>query len=338
MTNEETTIWGIHAGRTGDAHNLFLENNLIAIGWSKAGDLTELKPNREAFKERLAETHPHLKPGAIPVSGGQLFRFVHEMKIGDVVVYPSKIDKQIYIGKVIGDYFFDEEKNVIYPNQRTVEWIKKVPRRVLSQGALYEIGSAISLFQVKNYSDEYFTIIKGNPLALEEEDAETIAYVADEIEQFTSDYILRTISRELKGHPFAEFVAHLMSKMGYKTRVSPEGPDGGIDIIAHRDELGFEPPIIKVQVKSTSGNIGDPIVSALYRKVESNEFGMIVNLGGYTKQAISFAQNKSNLRLVDGDELVGLIYSYYEELDSKYKSVLPLKRVYVPEAIADSQQ
>ena len=51
MTNEETTIWGIHAGRTGDAHNLFLENNLIAIGWSKAGDLTELKPNREAFRE-----------------------------------------------------------------------------------------------------------------------------------------------------------------------------------------------------------------------------------------------------------------------------------------------
>lgn len=67
MTNEETTIWGIHAGRTGDAHNLFLEKNLIAIGWSKAGDLTELKPNREAFKERLAETHPHLKPGTIPL-------------------------------------------------------------------------------------------------------------------------------------------------------------------------------------------------------------------------------------------------------------------------------
>src|ERR1035441_35444 len=28
--------------------------------------------------------------------------------------------------------------------------------------------------------------------------------------------------------------------MGYCTRVSPEGPDGGVDIIAHRDELGFE--------------------------------------------------------------------------------------------------
>lgn len=39
--------------------------------------------------------------------------------------------------------------------------------------------------------------------------------------------------------------------MEYRTRVSPEGPDGGVDIIAHKDELGFEPPIIKVQVKST---------------------------------------------------------------------------------------
>jgi restriction system protein len=30
--------------------------------------------------------------------------------------------------------------------------------------------------------------------------------------------------------------------MGYRRRVSPEGLDGGIDIIAHRDELAFEGP------------------------------------------------------------------------------------------------
>lgn len=37
--------------------------------------------------------------------------------------------------------------------------------------------------------------------------------------------------------------------MRYHIRVSPEGRDDGIDIVAHKDELGFEPPIIKVQVK-----------------------------------------------------------------------------------------
>jgi predicted Mrr-cat superfamily restriction endonuclease len=53
--------------------------------------------------------------------------------------------------------------------------------------------------------------------------------------------------------------------MGYRTRrISREGADGGVDIIAHKDELGFEPPIIKVQVKATEGKVGDPEASALY--------------------------------------------------------------------------
>ena len=49
-----------------------------------------------------------------------------------------------------------------------------------------------------------------------------------------------------------------------------------------KDELGFEPPIIKVQVKSSEGSIGDPIVSALYGKVGTGEFGLLVALGTFT--------------------------------------------------------
>ncbi|MBP7507781.1 MAG: restriction endonuclease [Prolixibacteraceae bacterium] len=43
--------------------------------------------------------------------------------------------------------------------------------------------------------------------------------------------------------------------LGYRTRVTPEGPDGGVGIIAYKDELGLEPPIIKVQVKSNDSDI-----------------------------------------------------------------------------------
>jgi len=34
----EKTIWGIHAGRTGDADTLFFKNNCIAIGWAEWRD------------------------------------------------------------------------------------------------------------------------------------------------------------------------------------------------------------------------------------------------------------------------------------------------------------
>ena len=54
-------------------------------------------------------------------------------------------------------------------------------------------------------------------------------------------------------------------------------------------------------------------------KVENEEFGLLVTLEKFTNQAKNFAANKSNLRLIDGDELVDLILQHYERFDSKYK-------------------
>ena len=329
----DATLWGIHGGRTGEADSIFLKKNQVALGWEQMGDLAALKPTRDAFKERLIQAYPDRKPGYYPMATGQLFRFVHEMKGGDLVVYPSKRDKHIHIGKVSGAYQYVERSSDNYPHRRAVKWINDFPRTKFTQGALYEIGSAMSFFQVKNYADEFIAALTGQqPVPVPGKD-ETVTYVAEDIEQNTRDYILKTLSQELKGHALADFVAQLLGTMGYRSRVAPVGPDGGVDIIAHKDELGFVPPIIKVQVKSTEGSIGDPVVSQLIGKLEAGEYGMLVTLGTFTHQAQSTARNKSNLRLIDGDELVSLVHQHYEQFDSKYKGMMPLKRVYVPEPL-----
>jgi restriction system protein len=338
MADNEPVIWGIHAGKTGDADSLFLQHNVVALGWKEISDLGRLKPDREAFKNAVASAYPNKKAGAIPNNAGQLYRFVHEMKSGDLVAYPSKRDRQIHIARVDGSYAYATSPQPGYPHQRPVKWLRAVPRTQFSQGALYEIGSALSLFQIRNYADEFRAALEGKTVAPPVSQDESVAVVSEEIEETTRDYILKRISQELKGHPFAEFVAHLLGTMGYRTRVSPEGPDGGIDIIAHKDELGFEPPIIKVQVKSSDGSIGDPVTSALYGKVGSGEYGLLVTLGTFTNQAKSFAKSKSNLRIIDGEELVELILQHYEQFDSRYKGLLPLKRVYVPETLEESEE
>lgn len=332
------TLWAIRAGSKGEADQLFVEKNVIALGWVEIGDLGKVRPDRESFKKRYTEVYPHAKAASIPNGAGQVYRFVHEMKLGDLVVYPSKISRVIYLGRVKGEYVYSPKISAAFPQVRSVEWLKQIPRASLSQGALYEIGSAMSFFQVKTYAEEFLAHLGGKtptqevPLA---EDA-SVAQVAEDIEENTRDFILKRLSQELKGHPFADFVAHVLGAMGYRCRVSPEGPDGGVDIIAHKDELGFEPPIIKVQVKSTSGSIGDPAVSSLYGKVSTGEFGLLVTLGTYTTQAKTFARSKSNLRLIDGVEFVDLVLSHYEQFDSRYKGLLPLKRVYVPEPLEEA--
>ena len=45
---EEKRVWGIH---TKD-DNLFLKENVIALGWQQIGDLSLIAPDREAFKEK----------------------------------------------------------------------------------------------------------------------------------------------------------------------------------------------------------------------------------------------------------------------------------------------
>lgn len=335
MADVEQNVWGIHAGRFGDAHNLFMNKKLIAIGWPEVGNLGPLSPDRESFKAKVSATYPDLKAGAIPNNAGQLYRFVHEMKVGDLVIYPSKSDRQIHIGKISGGYQHDPAGGPEYPNRRSVTWLKSFPRTHFKQGALYEIGSALSLFQVRTYVEEFLAALalEGAVAPAPVED-ETISYVAEEIEEITRDFILKRFAHELKGHPFAHFVAHLLGAMGYRTRVAPAGPDGGVDIVAHKDELGFEPPIIKVQVKSSAGSIGNGQVAELNGNVGQGEHGLFVTLGTYTNQAKTFAKGRSNLRLIDGEELVSLVLQHYEQLDSRYKGLVPLKRVYIPEDVA----
>ncbi len=54
MTNNEATIWGIHAGKTGDADTLLLKEKYVAIGWFL---MINLKAD-EVFKVRVAEAYP----------------------------------------------------------------------------------------------------------------------------------------------------------------------------------------------------------------------------------------------------------------------------------------
>lgn len=327
----EKIVWGIHAGKTGDADTLFLKKNFVALGWIEMGDIGKLHPDRDSFKEKVKATYPDWKPGKIPNAAGQLYRFVHEMKVGDLVVYPSKHDRHIHIGEVTAGFQYRPELQDSYPQTRPVRWLKHVPRTVFSQGALYETGSAMSFFQIKNYADEFLSQLentKEEPQFVSEDD--TVALVTDDIEEQTRDFVIKQLSKNLKGLPFEEFVAHLLESMGYHTRLQRAG-EPSVDIVAHKDDLGFEPPIIKVQVKSSDGKIGDRDVSALYGKVGDKEYGLLITLGEFTPPAITFANSRSNLRLIDGSELIDLIFEHYEKFEAKYKGLLPLKKVYVPQ-------
>ncbi len=324
MANDELKIWGIH---TKD-DNLFLKDNTIAIGWHEIGDLKRIDANREAFKEKYRDTYPDAKKGSVANGAGMLFRFCNEVQIGDYIVFPSKINREVNIGIVEGDYVYDPGQ-IEYVQTRKVKWLKHLPRTVFSQGALYEIGSAMSFFTVKNYADEFLVALDKDFKKNFSPDAEddSIGATAEDIEEITRDYILKELSRQLKGYDLENFVADLLSAMGYRTTVSPHGGDRGIDITAYKDEL---PPRILVQVKSQDGDVKETTIQSLKGAMREGDYGLFVTLSNYTKNAQKYLNNTPIIRGINGTELVELVLKYYEDLSEKYRKMIPLKMVYIP--------
>lgn len=317
-------IWGLH---TQDDH-LFLNDNVIAIGWRAFGDLKAIEPTREAFKKHYEKTYPEVKRGSIATCAGMLYRFLYEVEVGDYVVFPSKSDRKINIGLIEGEYEYVPDATE-YVQQRKVKWLKHLPRTFFSQGALYEVGSALSFFVVKSYADEYLAAldknIKKNSVISSDDEDETVAATEEDIIETTKDFILKELSKNLKGYDLEEFVADLLNAMGYRTTVSKHG--SGIDITAYKDEL---PPRILVQVKSQDGDIKETTIQSLKGAMREGDYGLFVTLSNYTKNAQKYLENTPIIRGINGTELVDLILKYYEQLSEKYRKMIPLKMVYIP--------
>lgn len=331
---EEKRVWGIHT----QDDKLFLQEDTIAIGWKGIGDLSLIDNSREAFKKKYAETYPNSTKQSVANGAGMLYRFCHEVQIGDYIIYPSKSDRMINLGIIEGDYKYNPSHRE-YVQQREVKWIKHLPRTAFSQGALYEVGSAMSFFAVKNYAYEFLDALNAKSVkpvfVSNEEENETVAATADDIIESTKDYILKELSKNLKGYDLEDFVANLLYAMGYHPKQSPHGGDSGIDIVAYKDEL---PPRIVVQVKSQDGDIKETTIQSLKGAMREGDYGLFVTLSNYTKNAQKYLESTPIIRGINGAELVELILKYYDKLNDKYRKMIPLKMVYIPIAKSENEE
>lgn len=332
------TLWGIHMPENfgGDP----VEMGFVAIGWPELGNLANLQADREAFKATLRKAYPDRPEQAIRIDAGILFRFLHEMKEGDIVVYPSKHDRMINIGIFDGKSQFHDTEGEEFPNQRHVKWLGHFPRSDFSQSALNEFGAYITVFRVAKHADEVLAKIglaaekPPTPADLPDEaatdDLATKA-VSRQAETTTGDFIVRRIMAGLSGHEFEEFVAHLLQCLGYTARVTPKSGDGGVDVIAHMDALGLQPPIVKVQCKRMTSVIGNAEVNQLLGTLGEGEFGLFVSLGSYSRTAIELDRNRPKLRLIDGEQFVEMVLANYAKFSPRYRTLIPLKQIYVPD-------
>ena len=329
-------VWLVRAGKYGDAEQSALERSVVTIGWNELPDLSTVN-DREELANIYRKLNPDASAGKVANHVGQVWAFRSRIEKNDLVILPLKSRSAIAIGKVIGPYQYTTEMGDGIRHIRKVEWLRTdLPRTTFDQDLLHSMGAFMTVCQIERNNAEarIRAILSGKkaPAALKtadeelEEDAQTL-----DIEQAAGDQILEHIQRHFSGHKLAALVDAVLKAEGYLTRISPPGPDGGVDILAGTGPMGFGLPRLCVQVKSSSSPADVNVLRGLQGILQNfhAEQGLLVSWGGFKASVIQEArQSFFSIRLWDSGDLLAMILKNHDKFSDDLKAELPLKRVW----------
>jgi Recombinase len=120
-------------------------------------------------KAVTGEFQPHLKREGKRLPTGDPIKQYYPAIIDETLFYRAQVSTQsrrkigggrkgrgfAYLFK--GLLLSDDKK---FPNRRKVTWAQHLPRTSFSQNALFEIGSAVTLFQIKNFDEEFVLALR----------------------------------------------------------------------------------------------------------------------------------------------------------------------------------
>ncbi len=334
------SLWVVRAGRHGEQQETAVKECLVCHAWNELPDYSAFR-TKDEMRQLYKETYPGENEKQVNAGLGQVWRFARDIQKGDLVALPLKTESAFAFGRVAGEYQYKKvAPNVMHI--RSVEWLKTVPRSVFPKDILFSMNSALTVFKVyrndaENRVNKILTLapLELPEVATENSEAEIEGLAVDDtvnLEETARDEILKFIQANFKGHDLAHLVDAVLRAQGYKTEVSPPGPDGGVDILAGSGSLGFDQPRLCVQVKSGSGAEGQSTYNELLGVVSkfASQQGLLVSWGGFTNQVkLDARKDFFRVRLWNQGDVVDAILQNYERLDDEIKAELRLKRIWV---------
>ncbi|MCP9915277.1 restriction endonuclease [Cyanobium sp. ATX 6F1] len=343
------TLWLIRAGSHGEQEQKFLDEGRVYLAWDALNvDLAALA-DRQALIHAMEQRYQEEKAKALINWSAQVWAFGRDMAQGDWVVMPSKLQSGLYFGEITSGYHFEQGGPDPYFHWRSVNWFSGlIPRSAFPQDILYSFGAFLTICRIqRNDAEARVRAMAANKWKPESAGAsvatpqqpgqgETISDVSAPInvnlEELAGDQVERLIEARFKGHGLTELVEAILRAEGYTTYRSPEGADGGADILAGGGELGFGKPKICVEVKSGSEPADRPTVDKLIGA--GQKFGaetcLFVSWGGFKPNVQKeLARDFFRVRLWSRKDLLEKLFEHYERLPEEIRLALPLKRVWM---------
>ncbi len=331
-------MWLVRAGKAGEQESLALEHRIAAIGWDALPDLTPCT-TRAALEAMLKAAYPNQRPKTLTNWHGQVWSIRDAIKVGDVAVLPLKTRPTIALGIVSGEYQFRDDLPGGPYHTRPVDWLAEVPRRQFDVDILLSFGAFMTVCRIERNDAEQrvrallaagggraWPVAPTRPAA-----AARTAPALPDIEERSHTMIRERIAQKFKGHMLATLIGALLEAQGYRARVSPPGPDGGVDILAGSGPLGFDAPRLVVQVKSQDTKVDVRLLRELAGVMGrfQADHGLLVGWGGFNQPVRSeAAADYFRIRLWDAGDVVAAVKEHYARLPPDVRTEIPLKQVW----------
>lgn len=325
------TAWVIRAGRKGENEDAFIKKSIAAVGFGLKRSITEFT-SREDLRGCDCLTRPQ---------ADQLWRFAKEMQVEDLVVLPRKQTREVAVGHIKGDYNYQPDLiGGDVPHTRAVVWmVTDVPRSNFDRDLLNSLGALMTVSQpgaskaevrieqvartwLGSASDE-----QGKPSATADEAIGIDPNEEVDIDQAIKDGIVKRLQQKFAGTRLEHLVASILRASGYYVLETREGPDGGVDVVAGKGDLGFDSPSLCIQVKGRKGSVALKEYDRLRGNIKGfgAQHGLLVSLGGFTKPVRDRnAQSFFEIRLWGPEELAQRLLETYDSLPTDIHADIPL--------------
>jgi restriction system protein len=224
-----------------------LDNKVISIGWSAAGDATKMSSDELA--SAIASAYPERPPATRALYRNMLWNFCREIVPGDIVLARRGQKVLAGIGKVTQSAVYSPGKDpgIDHPNFISVEWLSEPRDKVFS-------SIVFPRFTVKEISDaEYRSLLEGSGASATPEPSEAIDQTAFVLEKYLEDFIVANFDAIFKGKLQIYKDAEVDGRQ-YATEVGP------IDILAVERSSGA---FVVIELKK--GRPSDQVVGQILR-------------------------------------------------------------------------
>lgn len=322
--------WMVRAGRNAQYANKWLTNGCAEVYWD-LGEQNLENLSKSEIRDLYKQRNPNASPQEVAAAVGQIFRFAHDIQPGETIVMYEPESRLYHLGTVIGgcQTIRDSEGYIHY--ERKVHWEKEAPRDMLSKTSRNSLGAISTIFSIK---DDVLDDLMSPSHPSEPSDQNQEEEADSAIRYATAEDGIERIKDRIMGIGWEDMellVAGFLRMLGYKTSLTPQGGDGGRDIIASPDGLGLEQPRIVAEVKHRKGQTGAQQVRAFIGGLRNSGSGLYVSTGGFSREARYEADRATMpVRLLDLDTFARLLVDNYDSADGEVRAILPLVRIYWP--------